>query len=164
MAGVLTFFTANAQRIEIGLSPFAVITSIPKAGPTFRNAYKKSRCIVPIDGYFEWKTGADKKKQPFFIRNETAPLYLAGLCEPSTRSLTIVTCEAEAKLRDIHNRRPIALSPDEIQTWLDPKSTQIELLMAIRSSEMDKVKADMVSTKVNSVANDGPELLELIAS
>lgn len=127
--------------------------------PTFRRAFTKSRCIIPIDGYYEWKPGEGQTKQPMFIHAEDKEqLFLAGLCEPSTASATIVTREAQGQLRSIHHRQPIAFNHEEIRQWLHPR-TPIDALHSLVQAANTKLETYEVSTLVNNTRNDGEELI-----
>lgn len=130
--------------------------------PTFRTAFKRSRCIIPISGYFEWMKGVGGKKQPMYISTGNDELlYLAGLCEPSTQSATVVTTEAQGALREIHNRQPVYLDESEIMDWLNPKAGTGDLI-ALTQVQPFTLKAHPVSTEVNSVRNNSEELIKPI--
>lgn len=132
--------------------------------PSFRSAFKHSRCVVPIDGYYEWQILSNKTKQPNFIHDKGSDgLFLAGLYEPKTKSVTIVTKEAEGKLRELHTRRPIPLDGPGISTWLDPLSQADELFLTLDSSHIENIAFYPVSTEVNAVRNNRKELLDEVA-
>jgi putative SOS response-associated peptidase YedK len=125
--------------------------------PSFRAAFKKSRCLVVADGFYEWKK-AGKAKQPFAF---------AGLAEHWHRgdqvidSCTIITAEPNELMADIHDRMPAILSPDEYDLWLDPEFQGKEkLLSMLRSYPADEMTAYPVSTVVNSPRNEKAECVE----
>ncbi len=127
--------------------------------PTFRSSFKKSRCVIPIGGYYEWQKRTDNTKQPMFIHGtENDLLFLAGLCEPSTRSATVITREARGPLKEIHDRQPIALNHEEVMEWLNPQNEPYVLQLLIESAD-NPLGAYNVSTAVNSVRNNTPALL-----
>jgi len=137
--------------------------------PSFRAAFKKRRCLVPADGFYEWKKNRDGK-QPFFIRMKSnKPLAFAGVWERwdhpggEVESFAIVTCEANDLLRPLHDRMPVILPPETWDRWLDPAGEDTaalqKLLTPYLSGPMD---AYPVGTAVNSPAHDGPELIEKI--
>ena len=127
--------------------------------PTFRSAFKKSRCVIPISGYYEWKQDNDGIKHPMYIHGENEDLiYLAGLCETTTQSATVITREAHGALKEIHDRQPIALNHDEIEDWLNPHAAPEDLLALIQASEY-QLTAYEVSTAVNNVRNNSKDLL-----
>ena len=138
--------------------------------PSFRDAFKKRRCLVVADGFYEWrKEGA--KKQPHLIRLKSGePIAFAGLWSAWTdkedgsevETDAIITTEANELLKPLHNRMPVILSPDEYDQWLDPESGDgRELLKPYPSDEMEHLP---VSTRVNIVRNDDRSLIEPIAA
>jgi putative SOS response-associated peptidase YedK len=104
----------------------------------FREAYNRRRCLVPADGFFEWRKEG-KARQPLLIRRkDQAPFAFAGLWErwkdPSegtvVRSCTIITCPANELVALIHDRMPVILAPDDHARWLDPAATDARSLLA----------------------------------
>ena len=128
--------------------------------PAFRAALARRRCLVPADGWYEWR-----QKQPFFIvRRGGGPVAFAGLYEvwrdPATdelvRTCAIVTTEACADLRELHTRMPVVLGADAWDEWLDPAHEDVRGLLV----PCEGFDAWPVSPAVNSVRNDGPALVE----
>jgi putative SOS response-associated peptidase YedK len=148
--------------------------------PSFRRAFAKRRSLVPADGYYEWYTsddavrGAKARKQPFFIRpKDGAVMAMAGLHEfwkdPRTDAwlitFTIITTSAEDSLGHLHDRMPLFVEPDGWDAWLDPAPRPTEeLLELLTPAAPGRLDAYPVSTAVNNVRNNGPELLEPLAS
>jgi putative SOS response-associated peptidase YedK len=141
--------------------------------PAFRNAIKRRRCLIPADGFYEWKAGAPRK-QPFFIHARSgAPLALAGLWEtwtgPNGEELdtaAIVTTGANETMAPLHDRMPVIIPPDAFERWLGKGEIEssVDAALAqtlIRSAPDELLEAYPVSTDVNRVANDNPKLLEL---
>lgn len=135
--------------------------------PAFRAAYRDRRCLVPADGFYEWK-GAGKGKQPMYIRRrDHAPFAIAGLWESwhadqpdAVETITLITTEPNALLATIHNRMPVILDPSDYARWLDPNTPDPgDLLQPYPAGEM---MAHAVSRKVNSPANDEPGCIEAI--
>jgi putative SOS response-associated peptidase YedK len=140
--------------------------------PSFRNAYRRRRCLVLSDGFYEWKQNhTSKSKQPVFIRLiDGRPFAFAGLWEiwnspdgSEIRSCTIITTQPNSLLQPIHNRMPVILPPNTYQIWLAPEDRQPDqlnnLLVPYQSAEM---VAFEVSKKVNSPQLDSPELIQPI--
>ncbi|MFM7898243.1 MAG: SOS response-associated peptidase [Actinomycetota bacterium] len=140
--------------------------------PSFRGLVKAHRCVVPVDGYYEWRTvGVDPKvkqpKQPYFIRSADAtPLALAGLWttwrDPARNgeevpSCTLITTSPNERLAAIHDRMPCILDGDEIDEWLMADDAPLQLL---RSAANERLVASTVSTAVNNVRNKGADLIE----
>jgi len=135
--------------------------------PMFREAYALRRCIVPIDGFFEWKVirGA-RAKQPFAIAMKDASVFgLAGLWEnwknPKTgqweRTFVIITAPSNDLVGQIHDRMPAILKPESYERWLGPESDPHDLLVTFPSEPMVMWP---ISTRVNSPDNDDPSLLD----
>jgi putative SOS response-associated peptidase YedK len=152
--------------------------------PAFRRAFAKRRCLLPADGYYEWyatqQKGARGKpiKQPFFITpKDGGVLALAGLYEiwrdPAVAedqpgafvwTATVITTSAEDELGHIHDRMPMLVERSGYDAWLDATMTSTErLLDVLVPAAPGRLHAYPVSTAVNSVRNNGPELLEPLA-
>ncbi len=140
--------------------------------PAFRAAFRHRRCLIPADGFYEWKKAADGGKQPFLIRRrDRAPFAFAGLWESwhdkqsgsELESCSIVTTDANATLAPIHHRMPVILDESGCQEWLAPGSERGAALQTLlRPAPDELLEAFPVDRAVNKVANDGPELLEPI--
>lgn len=139
--------------------------------PSFRDAFRKRRCIVIADGFYEWgKAVMDGKKVPVrFERRDGAPLSLAGLWESWTppesatplHTFTILTTAANATMRHYHHRMPVLLEEENHTAWLDSRWQDVDGIMAMtRPAPDDLLTAREVSTRLNSVANDDPSVLE----
>lgn len=155
-----------AKDEKIGYSTINARAETVADKPAFREAYRRRRCIVPASGFYEWQPRPDGKKQPLhFHRPDNRPLSLAGLWERWTKgaepleSFTIVVGEADEFMRAYHDRMPVILPDDALGAWLDP-STPMDEVRRILGAPAPELVADRVSLKVNSVRNDGPELLE----
>jgi len=130
--------------------------------PSFRSAYKKRRCLVVADGFYEWKK-LDNGKQPYFIRlREDRPFAFAGLWErwQEIESCTIITTEANEALRSIHERMPVILAPPDFEKWLGGSAGQIEAVL--KPYPGDEMEAYPVSTFVNNPKNQGEECVEAV--
>lgn len=141
--------------------------------PAYRAAFRRRRCLVPADGYYEWQApSADRAKQPFFIHDaERKPLAFAGLFEDWTspegvvRSCTILTQEARGTLARIHDRMPVLVSDATIDHWLDPTTADpLEVLatMCADEAELEALRAYPVSTAVNKPVNNDATLVDPI--
>lgn len=130
----------------------------------FRDPLAKRRCIVPADAFYEWQTTGTAKTPHAIARQDGAMLAFAGLWDgwrgadgEIVRSFVILTTEAAPELRFLHERMPVILEPDSWPLWLG--ETEGEPGSLLRTSHTP-LKIWPVSTRVNSVRNDGPELLE----
>ncbi len=133
--------------------------------PAFERPYRRQRCLVPADGFYEWKR-TDRAKQPFYIRREDgAPLAFAGLWDrwrdeagEPIDSFTIVTTTPNDLLAPIHNRMPAILLPDRYDMWLDAQHRDVEELRTLLGPfPAEEMTAYPVSTYVNNPKHEGPE-------
>lgn len=137
--------------------------------PSFRAALARRRCLIPADGYYEWQTqptpSGKSLKQPYFVAPEPgAVLVMAGLYEywraPTGEwlvSATIITTQATDRLGMLHDRMPMVVPRQHWDAWLDPgMAGPVTGLLAAPAAE---VRIHPVSTAVNRVGNEGPELV-----
>lgn len=129
--------------------------------PTFRAAFKKRRCLIPLDGFYEWKRDG-KEKQPFNITmRDKKPFALAGLWEcwngdgKSIESCAIVTTTANELMATIHDRMPVIVHPADFDEWLAGDPDEAAALM--RPFEAEAMTAYPVSSIVNNARNEVPE-------
>ncbi len=135
--------------------------------PAFRSAFKKRRCLVVADGYYEWRI-VGSQKQPYLIEAaDGAPFGMAALWEswsdPATgaalESCVIVTRESAGVVREIHGRMPAIVAPADYAAWLDPALADTAALEALLAGEPRvALVAHPVSRRVNNPRNEGPEL------
>lgn len=133
--------------------------------PSFRTAFRHHRCLVPADGFYEWRLNAAGHKQPIHIGMKTgAPFAFAGLMErwlsPEGDVLdtcTIVTTQANALLATMHDRMPAIVAAEQYDRWLDTASGDVNDLFTPYPAEA--MTYYPVSTRVNSVRNDDPSLI-----
>jgi len=135
--------------------------------PSFRQAFRYRRCIIPASGFFEWK-GEGKTRQPFHIRmKENQIMGLAGLWEhwtnhdgESLETCTILTAPSNSLIRTIHDRMPVILQPHEYQLWLDRTSTDPGIVMPLCASfPPELLEMYPVSSLVNNPRNDSVECI-----
>jgi putative SOS response-associated peptidase YedK len=122
--------------------------------PAFKNAFKRRRCLIPADGYYEWHTFENRKRPYFIHRRDGAPIGFAGLAEtwmgPNGEELdtvAIVTTAASADLSALHHRVPVTIAPGDFERWLDCRAEEGEFAW------------HEVSIRVNHVANDDAQLV-----
>lgn len=139
--------------------------------PAFRNSFRKRRCIVPSDGFYEWRrTGGPK--QPYFLHPpQDALLAMAGLWavwkDPETGlwvpSAAVVTTDANRMMSAIHDRMPVLLPREAWDDWLDTEVDDADYLQSLLQPAPDDVLGMRpISTRVNNVRNEGPELLDRV--
>lgn len=139
--------------------------------PTFRNAFRQRRCLVPATGYYEWATelGRYKTKQPVFIsRDDEKLLAFAGIFDrwvspegEIRESVAIITRDAVGDLAKVHNRMPLFLPRNRWDKWMDSELTEVEEVRALMEIPKpdDHLRFWPVSTMVNSIRNNGAELI-----
>ena len=141
----------------------------------YKRSFKKRRCIIPADGFYEWKkVPGQKAKQPYFIhRADGEPMAFAGLWEiwrpaddvertsDPLRSCTIITGQPNEKIAEIHDRMPVMLPPSAWEAWLDPENDDLEALgKLLVPAPASLLELHPVSRAVNNVRDNGPELIE----
>jgi putative SOS response-associated peptidase YedK len=136
--------------------------------PAFRVAFRKRRCLILADGFYEWKQ-ENGYKQPYYIRlRDGRPFAFAGLWErwegpegAAIDSCTILTASPNELLRPLHHRMAVILPSSEYGRWLDPRIQDPETLQPLlHPYPADEMRAYPVSTLVNNPANDSPGCLE----
>jgi putative SOS response-associated peptidase YedK len=138
--------------------------------PAFRSAFRKRRCWVPADGFYEWKK-TPVGKQPYrFSMKDGALFFFAGLWElwrnpegKELRTVTLITTEPNAVTQPVHDRMPVILQPENRDAWFSSSATPDELKSLLVPYPAEAMKAEPVSTAVNSARYDGPELINPIA-
>ncbi len=133
----------------------------------FQDSLERGRCLVPADGFYEWKavTG-QKRKQPYYVKVRDGLFAFAGLWTPSAGAglpptCTIITTVPNALLAEIHNRMPAILERSDEDRWLDPRVTDTaDLLACLRPLPAERMETYPVSALVSSPGHEGPELVE----
>lgn len=141
--------------------------------PSFRNAFRSRRCIIPVTGFYEWRMESGVRK-PFFVRmsgpeKEPEPMLLAGLHDvwnppegEPLETFTIITTDACDKLKYIHDRMPVIISMDNVTTWLDHSLPAEKILKLVKPVADDDIDFYPVSDFVNSPKNNSEKCLERI--
>lgn len=138
--------------------------------PSFKHAFRRRRCLVPANGFYEWKTEGTKK-MPRYIHLKDAPLFaMAGLWETwhdaekhPVHTFTILTTGANDFMRQFHERMPVIVKPDDYSLWLDQQTPAEPLRALLTQFDPNAMTAYEVSTAVNKPVFDGPELIEPLA-
>ena len=140
--------------------------------PAYRNAFKHRRCLIPAEGFYEWKSSGKGKTPCLIRRTDGAPFGMAGLWEEwrgkdheTLESCTIIVTDANALVRELHDRMPVILAREDYAAWLDPENKNTDGLRAmLRPADPAPWTIQEVSRKVNSPKNDSPELIEPVAA
>lgn len=165
--GLVPFWVTDDPKKMKPLINARVETLVEKA--SFRNALGKRRCLIPADGFYEWRT-IEGKKIPVRIRLTGERLFaFAGLYEDwkspdgnYLRSCTIVTVSGNEKLASVHDRMPAILHPEHEETWL-MENDKSKLMSLLQPYQDDEIEFYTVSTVVNSASKDLPECVEPVA-
>jgi putative SOS response-associated peptidase YedK len=137
--------------------------------PTFRDAYRLRRCILPVDGFYEWKAiKGQPAKQPYAIAmKDGSPFGIAGVWEnwkvPAAgewiRTFAVITTGANELVAVIHDRMPAILAPEDYTRWLSDEPDPCDLMRAFPA---DLMRMWPISTRVNKPENDDPSIIEPI--
>ena len=131
--------------------------------PSFKNAFKMRRCLIPSNGFYEWKKDTNKTPYRIFLKNDEL-FAMAGIWETwkdsherSIVTFSIITTAANSAIENIHNRMPVILKPEDEQSWLMEKDAEklLKLLVPFNSTKMDYYP---ISKQVNSPGNNNPEI------
>ena len=136
--------------------------------PAFAESFRERRCLIPADGFYEWRDG-ESGKTPLWISRADSELFaFAGVWAAlpardgvgDLHSCAIVTCEPNELIRPLHNRMPVVLAPDAEARWLEPDAGLAELASLLVPAPEDLLVLREVGDAVNDVREDGPHLLE----
>ena len=134
---------------------------------SFKGAFRYKRCLVPADGFYEWKKTGSQKIPYLITKADNSPFVMAGLWEDwesdkgeIIESATIITCEPNSFMSEIHNRMPVILSNSDIDKWLDPDNTKpVTLNSLLVPCPSDDLKMIRVSKLVNKPSYDTPDCI-----
>ena len=176
--GLVPFFAKSLADFK-GFSTFNAKAETVATSPTWRGPFKTRRCLVPVDGFYEWKALDETKKpkkQPYAITlTDGEPMAFAGLWDawkepkpkaesvhaPDTwlQSFSIITTEANEIMSSIHTRMPVILRRRDWAEWLDRDSERPAPLHLLRPFDSDEMRTDCCNPAVGNVRNNGPEML-----
>ncbi len=161
--GLVPFWAKDAS---IGSRMINARSETAAEKPSFRDAFKKRRLLIPASGFFEWKKEGGAK-QPYYIYQKNGqPFSLAGLWErwekgeEPLESCTILTTGPNTLIASLHDRMPVIISPGDFEKWLDPQTGSAELLHLLKSYPPEEMAAHPVSPAVNKPTKNSPELIE----
>lgn len=160
-----------AKDTKVGFSGINARGDTVASKPAFRAAYKKRRCLVLADGYYEWKTEGKAKLPQLYEIDGGKPFAFAGLWEqwwgpeksddPPLESCTIVTTDANELARQVHDRMPVILDPPDYDAWLDPANQDAGYMLD--GIPPDRMTVRPVSTFVNNARHEGEECIAPLA-
>ena len=168
--GLVPFFTNNIKDIKSLSTINARSETITKA-PTWREPFRKRRCLVPVSGFYEWPKLGNPPKQPYaFELTNGSTFALAGIWDAWRdreghwlQSFAIVTTEANELMAPIHSRMPVILHPRDYDRWLDREEKERLPLDLMRPYESEEMEMHEANAKVGSVRNNGPEMMRAAA-
>lgn len=159
-----------AKDLKISYNLINARAETVESKPSFRQAFKRRRCLIAADGFYEWKPLEGRKKQPYRITlAEHRPFAFAGLWETwtspegeSVESCTIIVTKANDQLKPIHDRMPVILEPDRFDSWLDTERPLPETKSLFHPYD-GKLSIYPVSQHVNNARNNDPQCMEAIS-
>ena len=152
-----------AKDPSIALKTINAMSETAAEKPAFRDAMRWRRCLIPADGFYEWKRLGSKEKQPYNLgMADDSPFAFAGLWErwrdqdnKTIETCTILTTKPNSLVADIHDRMPAILRPDDYDLWLDPGvTTASRVTSCLQPFDVRLMKKYPVSMRVNSPEND----------
>jgi len=135
--------------------------------PSFRAAFKRRRCVILADGFYEWRRTGDSKTPYFIAMQDRQPFAMAGLWEQwqggegtALQTCTIITTAANEIMKPLHDRMPVILSPDHAHHWCGPDGDERATAQGLLAANANEAMVYWpVATTVNNPRNDGPELI-----
>jgi putative SOS response-associated peptidase YedK len=166
--GLIPFW---AKDLSIGHRMINARAETVAEKPAYRVSFRKRRCLVIADGFYEWQATGGPKQPYFFHRGDGEPFLMAGLWDrwekgegSPVESFTILTTDANEIVAPIHQRMPVVLDEASYENWLDPGLDDTELLSRLLVPAPTRLFVSVpVSTYVNSPANEGPRCVEPLA-
>lgn len=160
---------------EVGVRAFNARAESLEDRPLFRDAFRRHRLCVPVDGFYEWDRRGGRREPHFFHRADGDVLVLAGLFEywrergrrdaPWLVTCTVVTTTPGADLDGIHDRQPVVLERDTIDLWLTGSEDELDAVHELcRPCAPGTLVHHVVGQRVGNVNNDGPELIDAVAA
>lgn len=140
--------------------------------PSFRGAFRKHPCVLPVDGFYEWAVIGHRRQPHYFTRRDDDPCVLAGIYEfwrdpslpedaPPRQTVTVLTTEPSDDIDGVHDRMPVVLEPDDVGAWISTDAGSVgERLALIRPAPAGTLRHYASNPAVGSVRNDGPQLLD----
>ena len=162
--GLIPHWAKDTRSIHINARVETVATNA-----AFRESFSRRRCLIPADGFYEWEPKEDGRTPHWVYRADGHPMAFAGIwatrLDPETdtwhRTCSIITAAAEGTVSSIHDRMPVSLVPSVWDAWLDRDLRDPEAIAGlVQRLDPEEIMEHTVSSRVNSVKNNGPELRE----
>lgn len=166
--GLVPYFAKSLADFK-GFSTINAKAETVATAPTWRRPFGKRRCLIPADGFYEWKKLTEKTRQPYaFAMKSGEPFALAGLWdawkEPDGKwliSYAIITTDANSLMQPVHNRMPVILHHRGYDRWLSRDETERPPIDLLRPYDADRMTAHLVDPRVGNVRNNEPGLCDL---
>jgi len=164
--GLVPHWAKDTRTIHINARSETVATTA-----AFRDSFARKRCLIPADGFYEWEPAEDGRTPHWVFRADGHPMVFAGIWasrfdEPTNewqRTCSIITTGSEGVISSIHDRMPVALTPDVWDAWLDRDLRDPEAALGlIQVIDPESMMEHVVSSRVNSVRNDSPDLRDRV--
>ena len=168
--GLIPFFTKDLNDVK-GLTTINARSETITTAPTWREPFKKRRCLVPVSAFYEWPKTGKPPKQPYAFELANGQTFaFAGLWDAWKdsaghwlQSFAIVTTGANERMSRIHPRMPVILHARDYDRWLDREETERLPLDLLRPYESDEMEVYEANPKVGNVRNNGPEMMRAAA-
>jgi putative SOS response-associated peptidase YedK len=164
--GLVPHWANDTKSIQINARSETVATT-----PAFRDSFSRKRCLIPADGFYEWDPPEEGRTPHWVYRADGHPMVFAGIwasrldreTQEWRRTCLIITKVAEGTISSIHDRMPVALVPEVWGAWLDRDLTDSEVALSLlKPIDADTIMEHIVSSRVNSVKNNTPDLRDQI--
>lgn len=160
--GLVPYWAEDPKK---GVKPINARSETVGRAPMFRQLIATRRCVIPVDGFYEWEA-TPSGKQPHYVRRaDGEPMLLAGLWdrwqhgdEAAIESFTILTTDANEALARLHDRMPVIIDRTDLERWLDRATGADAVRGMLKASPAEAIEAYPVSRAVNAAKNEGPEL------
>jgi len=158
-----------ATDLKTGSRMFNARAETVATSPAFRDAFRRRRCLIPVDSFYEWKREGNVRQPYNVVRADGRPFALAGLWagwkDPESdtvrRTFAIVTSAPNEAMAELHDRMPVIIPDDAWSRWLDPTPAEpSELRAMLEPTDAVAIRIYAVNRDVNDVRRDGPELVE----
>lgn len=154
-----------AKDESLAFKTFNARAETVREKPAFRGAFKYRRCLVPVNGYYEWQRQGNKKQPFYFSRQDGDFVRLAGLFEfwkDELLTCTVITTAASEMAAEVHNRMPVVIEPEDSDTWLS--ASPDEAYDVLHSAGKDVLKMYEVDPAVNNAQHDGADLIARVGA
>jgi len=155
-----------AKDVSIGNRMFNARGETVAEKPSFRSAYRRRRCLVPANGFYEWRL-ENGRKQPYCCHIDHRLFSMAGIWEHwqdaegnEIQSCAVITTEATGAMQELHQRMPVYIAPGDYADWLDCSSEQTDRADELLQNTAPDYQYYAVSTAVSNSRNEGPDLIK----